>query len=58
MTEYELAVVRTAIEREVALGAPRVAGVIRNAISCSIILRLRHELNLPAPPLKLPEVAP
>lgn len=58
MTEYELGMVRKAIERMMASGAPGISEVMRKAIAGSIIIRLRHELNLPPPALKLPEVAP
>lgn len=52
MTEYELEAVGKAVERSLVLGAPGISQVTRGTIRSRVILRLRHEFNVPAPTLK------
>ena len=52
MTEYELILVRKAVEHAVKIAAPGIHEPIRNAIMLSVVGRLRHQLNIPAAPLE------
>lgn len=49
MTEYELSVVRDTTELALFIGVPGISDKMRDAIINNIVLRLRHELDIPAP---------
>ena len=51
MTEYELGVVRQAFERALVVGAVGLSVTMREVIVMNALNRLRHQLNLPRPPL-------
>lgn len=51
MTEHELDAVKKAVEQSLRVGAPGVSDVTRYAIANVVIRRLRHQFNVPAPPL-------
>lgn len=51
MTEYELTMARSAFHHALNVGAPGVSEGMRNVIVNNAVLRMRHQLNIPAPRL-------
>lgn len=51
MTEYELHCARQAFERAIEVGAPGLSEITRKAIAANASIKLRHQFNVPAPPL-------
>lgn len=49
MTEFELAIARKAFTHALATGAPGLSDGMRQVVVNNAILRLRHQLNIPAP---------
>lgn len=49
MNEYELDAVKKAVDHVLERGAPGLAWPTKQAIRNNVILRLRHQFNLPAP---------
>lgn len=56
MTEYELEIVQRAFDKSMTIGAPGISQTVRRAVIITATTRIRHQLNLPAPPLSTPVV--
>ncbi len=55
MTEYELKSVGQAVDHVLGTAAPGLAWPTKQAIRNTVLLRLRHQFNVPAPPLQVPD---
>lgn len=57
MTQYELNAVSVAMETAMAVGAPGMSALTRQAVIAYAVLRLRHQFNVPHPALSATERA-
>lgn len=55
MTEFELGIIQGAFDKSMTIGAPGISQTIRRAVIITATTRIRHQLNLPPPPLTLDE---
>lgn len=49
MTEYEIGILQGAFNKALFSGAPGISETVRQAIIAAATLRIRHQLNVPAP---------
>lgn len=54
MTEFELTIARSAFSKALTAGAPGLSEAMRSVVINNAIVRLRHQLNIPAPRLDAP----
>lgn len=52
MNEYDLGIVQQAFDHTLSAGAPGLSETIRRALIAAAVLRIRGQLNLPAPAIE------